>query len=44
MHLLQVVLAGLHLHLSEGPRSLVPPPGELRLVRIHGYIVQLLQC
>jgi hypothetical protein len=37
MHLLQVVLAGLHLHLSEGPRSLVPPPGELRLVRIHGY-------
>lgn len=29
MHLLQVVLAGLHPHLSEGPRSLVPPPGEV---------------
>lgn len=35
MHLLLVVLAGLHLHPSEGPRSLVPPPGELRPVRTH---------
>lgn len=29
MRLLQVVLAGLHLHLSEDLRSLVPRPGEL---------------